>query len=145
MRRIKTKWSFVIGMLVGCLTTILAMFLWLWPAVSFKKPGEVVFTDYPKGINTVTFENDLVRIWVTDLSYRRDVPFELNFVATCKDEKYGQMWGMPYKDKFFFEYKNVSEDLFSAPPANDIQGTHPLSKMKKPNKSEQATPRKPSD
>lgn len=117
-------------MLIGCLTTVGAMVLWLLPAVSLKKHGEVVFTDYPKGINTVTFENDLVKIWVSDFTYQREVDFEPNFIATCKDPEYGSLWGMPYDDQYFFLYTNTSKGLFKEPPINDVHGTHPLTKIK---------------
>lgn len=131
MTRMNRKWTFGIGILCGCLTTVLATILWLSPAVTLKKGGEVVFTDYPKGINTVTFENDLVKIWVTDFTNQRDIAFEPNFIATCKDHDYGSMWGMPYEDHYFFLYTNISRGLTSEPPINDVHGTHPLTKARK--------------
>ena len=127
------------------LITFLALFLWLSDSISFKKPSELVVTGFPRGINTVTFENDLVSLNVVKLAYHRDVPFELNFIATCKDREYGSIIGMPHDSHFFFQYENLSKGQYSTAPINDIHGIHPTTKSKEPNKSDMATPRKPSD
>ncbi len=110
--------------------TTLALILWFMPALSFKKHGELIFTDLPKGINTVTFKNDLVDISVTDLPFDRDVPFEINLIAQCKDHKYGSMWGYPHNGIFYFEYKNTTKDIYNSPPINDIDSSHPRTKIK---------------
>ena len=59
MTRPKICWKFVTGILVGCIITVLVALLWLSSGVSLKRHGEVVVTDFPMGISTVTLENDL--------------------------------------------------------------------------------------
>lgn len=122
------------GMLTGFLTTTIVAALWLLPNVSIKKHGEVIFTDFPMGIGTISFENDLIHIGVTNFVYERDVPFEINFIAACNDPKYGSLWGMPYKGAFFFEYTNASERPSNCTVINDVHDLHPLTKIKKLNK-----------
>ncbi len=131
MTRINTKTSFVLGIAAGCLITILAMILWLMPSVSYEKHGELIFRDYPKGINTVSFRNDLVVVAVTDLAFDRDVPFEINFIAECQDSKFGSIWGNPHRGQFFFEYKNRIQGIYDSPPINDVNGSHPSTLIKK--------------
>lgn len=142
MTRIKINRSFVIGILAGCLMTILALILWLMPAVSFKN-GELIFTRLPKGIYTVSFKNDLVDISVADLPFARDVPFEINWIAHCKDHKYGSMVGYPYDGIFYFEYTNASMDIHNSPPINDVDRSHPRSKMKNAQQDATSNPYQP--
>ena len=77
---------------------------------------------------------------MTDFTFHRDVPFEVNFRAICKDRKYGEMWGTPWKDHFFFEYKNSSEGVFNAPPINDVYGSHPTTILKAQQGADGKTP-----
>ena len=131
MINVKKYWPFIVGVIVGCLATIVAVAIWLLPSVSLKKHGELVITDFPAGINTATFENDLVIISVTDFAFSRDVPFELNLQAACRDPEYGSIIGMPYENHFFFQYENNIEGIYGMPPINDVNGTHPSTKIKK--------------
>ena len=130
MINIKRSWPFISGLIVGCLATIIATLIWLLPSVSLKKHGQLVLTDFPIGINTVTFENDLVTISITDFTFQRDVPFEPNLQARCKDYEYGSIIGMPYEGHFFFQYENSKEGLYGMPPINDVNGTYPSTKIK---------------
>ena len=130
MRRIQFPTQFAAGILVGFLVAVGAAFLWLGGSVAIRDHGEVFFTNYPKWIKTVTFENDLVTISVTDFTYHRDVAFEPNFHATCKNNKYGSIVGMPYKENFFFQYENINKGLITPPPLNDVDGIHPTTKSK---------------
>lgn len=128
--KIVTKYKqFLAGVLVGCLIVLGAALLWLSGGLTLKKHGEVVFSDFPKWIRTVTFENDLATVSVSDFTYDRDIPFELHFTATCKDKEYGSIIGAPYQKHFYFEYVNTMKGLVGSSPLNDVQGIHPRTKM----------------
>ena len=99
--------------------------IWLGGRVSLRPHGEVVFTDFPSGVKTITMENDIVSISTTDFTYHRDVPFEANLRVTCKDTDYGEFLGMPWKGHFYFQYENDRQARRITAPINDVHGIHP--------------------
>ena len=121
---------FFSGLLCGFTFPILAAVVWIGGGISLREHGEVVVEAFPKGINTLTVQNNIVEISTTNLTMHRDVPLELNLTVNCRDQNYGSLYGLPWREKFFFVYENEHDSRSDDLPLNDIHGVHPTTRLK---------------